>query len=329
MRERNLLLTVWLLLACVSFARVAYAEDGSATHSDDVKREASGHFTRGAQLFQEGLYRAALVELQRAYDIAPNYRVLYNIAQTLQALGRFVEATAAYESYLAQGGSAIDQGRRQGVHQEIASLAKRIATLQIEVEREGVQVFLDEREIGTTPLAGPVRVNVGEHRIDATASDGATGTAVVEVAGGDEKLVRITLRAPAVSAAASAPTVGTTAPQRTPMPQRMKWGVGLLSAGGALAVAGGALAFVARAKQRDHDRALEEAPGNPSAIDDAHASLSRVSIVTDALLGTGLVLGVTGAVLLVMGHKERRTRTNEAQLGLRLTPRAVVAEGRF
>jgi len=55
--------------------------------------EASTRFKRGLQLFDEGDYALALVEFERAYQLAPNYRALYNIGLVNVQLGRYAEAT--------------------------------------------------------------------------------------------------------------------------------------------------------------------------------------------------------------------------------------------
>src|SRR5262245_37490779 len=113
-------------------APAAHAENlQPARPSDSAKAEASMHFGRGAELFQDGHYRAALVELQRAYEIAPNPRVLYNIGQTHAALGEFVEALHAYEEYLASAGTSVPSARRAELDEELAQLRRHIATLTI------------------------------------------------------------------------------------------------------------------------------------------------------------------------------------------------------
>lgn len=87
---------------------VAHAQT-DAKPSDAAREEASGHFQRGVELFQEGAFRAALVEFERAYGIAPDYRLLYNIGQVKLQLQDYLGATQSYERYLEEGGSEIPE----------------------------------------------------------------------------------------------------------------------------------------------------------------------------------------------------------------------------
>ncbi|MBV9946426.1 MAG: tetratricopeptide repeat protein, partial [Myxococcales bacterium] len=58
----------------------AGATGATSAAAAQASEDASVHFKRGLQLFDEGDYTLALVEFNRAYQLAPNYRALYNIA---------------------------------------------------------------------------------------------------------------------------------------------------------------------------------------------------------------------------------------------------------
>lgn len=325
-----------VFLLCLLAVDAARADVATRTPTDEQKRAASTHFTRGAQLYQDGVYRAALIELQRAFEIAPNFHVLYNIGQTYEALGRFVAAYDAYRAYLSQGGAAIDPERKASVEQMLVELEQRIASLVIEVDRPGASIAIDGVGVGKSPLAGPVRVDVGERRVTATSADHATASATIEFAGGDHKQVSLQLVGPVAQVPVASPEVAAkatpaAAPAAQGLPMRARWGIGLLSTGVVLGITGGALAFSARAKHREADRALTTFPGDPNVIDSKHRALERVSIATDALLGTAIATGVTGAFLLAFGVRRTapEARASRAAFDLRVAPRQLVMEGRF
>ncbi|MET0340444.1 MAG: PEGA domain-containing protein [Polyangiales bacterium] len=330
MRERNVTIVWGFLIALVTQAPLVHAQsaDERAAPTEQQKRDASTHFNRGAELFSEGVYRGALVELKRAYEIAPNYRVLYNIGQTHVALGEFVEATEAFQTFLAQGGSAVDASRRSELETQIGLLKKRSAQVSIEVDRAGARVAIDGEEVGTAPLAGSIAVNVGQHRITARTDDGATASEEIDVAGGDVREVSLTLSAPAV---ATSEVPREAPPPERKLSRRKKWAIGLLSGAGALALSGLAVALVARSARDDHDNALSARPGDPVAIDAAHDKLARTAISADVLFGAAVATGVAGTVLLLL-----REPTHEAQpadeptrVRVSLAPNGLVASGRF
>jgi tetratricopeptide (TPR) repeat protein len=299
------------------------------TPSEDAKAEASSHFRRAVDLFQDGLYRPALVELQRAYEIAPNYRVLFNIGQTHMALGEFVEAIQAYEEFLKQGGSEIDAARRSDLQGQLEHLRRNTARLAILVSQVGATVSVDGKEIGKAPLSGEVALSVGQHRISARAEDGASASEEVNVAGGDFRKLTLTLVAPAL---AQAPTLEAAPPtQKPPMAVRRKWAIGLLASAGALAIAGGGLALSAKAANDAYQRELDTQPGDPDAIQSAHDQLSRRSVAADVLFGGALAVGITGVVLMFVKGRSQADKASakRVQIQVGLSPRALVAQGRF
>ena len=84
-----------------------------------AKTEARAHFDRGVQLGHAGEYRQAAAEFQRAYQLAPHYAVLYNLAQVQIGLAQPVEAVDTLQRYLTEGGSNVPADRRAEVQATI------------------------------------------------------------------------------------------------------------------------------------------------------------------------------------------------------------------
>ena len=301
--------------------------DDAAERAQDLKKESSAHFQRGAELFQEGLYRAALVELQRAYELTPNYRVLYNIGQTHIALGEFVSAIRAFEGLLAQGGNEVDRKRQAEVRAQIADLTKRTGTLSVRVEGGEATVTVDGVGVGSAPIER-MPVDVGRRQLVASGANGATASAEVDIAGGDLKEVSLTLEVPVADKLEEllrGKELATPARSR-----RKKWGIGMLSGGAALALTGMGMAFSANAARDDYEDARAVFPGDEAEINGAHDRLIRHSMIADALfIGAG-AFAATGLVLLVIKDREKdEGSASAARFRLALTPRALIAEGQF
>src|SRR5205814_4501763 len=120
---------------------------------------AAGHFARGIDLARNGGYEAALQEFNAAYDISPQFSVLYNIGQAKMARHRPSDAIEVFARYLSEGEDRIPDSRRQKVQELVASLSSRLATLSITTDRSGAHITVDWRDVGTTPLTQPVRVD--------------------------------------------------------------------------------------------------------------------------------------------------------------------------
>src|SRR5258706_11403937 len=89
-------------------------------------KEAMSHFEKGLALYAEAALEASLVEFERAYELAPSYRILYNEAQIHRGLNNFADALLNFERYLYCGGDEVPADRREEVGREIASLKPRI-----------------------------------------------------------------------------------------------------------------------------------------------------------------------------------------------------------
>jgi len=84
---------------------------------------ARDHFKKGVERFSNGDPAGALGEFTLAYANSPNPAVLYNIAVSLEKLGRDESALAVYERYLATG---LMGGRATEVQQRVADLRHKL-----------------------------------------------------------------------------------------------------------------------------------------------------------------------------------------------------------
>jgi hypothetical protein len=155
--------------------------------------EASTHFKRGLQLFDDGDYTLALVEFERAYQLAPNYRALYNIALVNMQLGRYADAARTFEKYLHDGGDAITGARLAEVKKTLNELKLRTATVEIGTNVPNAEVSLDGKPLDPSTLHGPMEIDAGEHTLRATAAGYQAANRTMTLAGGDRASVRLEL----------------------------------------------------------------------------------------------------------------------------------------
>jgi hypothetical protein len=155
--------------------------------------EAATRFKRGLQLFDEGDYTLALVEFERAYQLAPNYRALYNIALVNMQLGRYADATRTFEQYLHDGGDAISPERRTQVANTLNELKVRTATVDISINVPNAEVALDGKPMEAGRLHGPTLIDAGEHTLRATAPGYQASFKTVTLAGADKVAVKLQL----------------------------------------------------------------------------------------------------------------------------------------
>ena len=83
--KRSILVPLLLCSFLAAAAPVRFARADDAT----TQAEARAHFSRGVEFYKEGDYRTALIEFKRAYEVLPNYKVLYNCDTVRKIVSRF------------------------------------------------------------------------------------------------------------------------------------------------------------------------------------------------------------------------------------------------
>lgn len=261
--------------------------------SEDKLAEARGRYNRGLQLYNESNFEAARVEFERAYQLAPSYRILYNIGLSYEQLGDYVQALTILQRYLDQGGSEITEERRQEVMKELAQIRPRIARVTLKINQPKAEVLVDDvcsfdahlTVMNCGPLDGNSRVvlmNPGRRRVTVRLDGFYPETSVLTVAGSDNIEHVINLRPLPVGGGEkkSNPYV---------VPMWIGWGVtaaGLITAGITGSMALGA--------DSDKEASLGKFGADRAALDDEKDTTRTLATVTDiALIGTGVAAAVS------------------------------------
>jgi PEGA domain len=299
--------------------------DSTAKPPKENMAEARERYERGRQLYADGAFEQSQLEFERAYELAPAYRILYNIAQVAMLLNDHPKAICAFEAYLSQG-TKVDNERRQQVESELKKLRGRVAYLEIESNVTGAMVQLDDYEIGETPLTKPVMVNAGRHRIIAKYPGMQSGEDIVTLAGQDRQKVVLELKesskiAPGIITPVPTPSGSGPAPPPPPAEPSYVW-VGWLTTGtlAAGAVATGLGALFAANKLGD----LRETAGVTKAeLDDQQSTARALGIATDVLAASA---AVAGGVTLYFAITED---DDGDALSAGVSPTGVTLTGRF
>jgi tetratricopeptide (TPR) repeat protein len=312
-------------LLCIALALSCFAASALAEPDKGTKDKARAHFRQGVTLVKEGAYQAALVELKRAYELSPDYRVLFNIAQTQLQLGDYVAAIESFESYLREGADQVDAERRTSVEQDLAELRKRVATLEIESNVPGVTVAIDGVRVGETPLERALSVSIGRHQITGTSPDGRVTSQEVELAGGDTRTVELALQVASSAAPArtSEPALGGS--EKDGLSRKQRAAIAMLASGGALGVGALVTGLLAKGAHDDHARELNEPRGDAVAIQQSGDDMKRYALTTDILAAGAVAFAITGVVLALTSGGD----DDEAELKVGIGPARLTLQGRF
>lgn len=324
---RRLCLCLLVAMTTVVTAESAHAQGKPGGGSSD---EASERFRAGVGFYKARDYTAALVEFKRAYELAPNYRVLFNLGQTSQELNDYASALNAFEQYLAEGGKEVDAKRRAQVEGWIAELKKKVGTLTIETNVEGAEILVDDISVGTAPLDKPIVVNAGRRKLSATATDHTPVQRKIDVAGQDEKTIKLELVPTNVKKDEPQPPPPPPPPPSDPEIPVAAWVV--LGVTGAAAIATGVMGGLALSARSDLDDELAKFPGNPAAIEDAQSKTKSFAIGTDVAgaitiagaVTTGIIIGVA-----LSGSGSPDAETEKTAVRAHVGPTGFVIEGGF
>jgi tetratricopeptide (TPR) repeat protein len=290
------------LLLAVALQAGSAGSAAAATEGLEASAEVDGgsgvsaarqHFLRAVELYRAGAYDASLAAFTRAYELAPTYRLLYNLAQVQAQRQDYVQALELFGRYLREGSglagdARIPEARVAEVETEMLELRSRVAELRVETNVERAILVVNESRVAELPLRSPLWLNAGIHRMRVEKPGHLPVTKVVTVAGGDAPVVHFELAResfPIDLAALPAPEgLPPRAPRVAEQPRsssRDVWvGMGLVTTG-VLAAATATSGLLTYYQSGVLDRRLETYPDQISRIESARRRLRTLAVMTD------------------------------------------------
>ena len=145
----------------------------------EASRRAREHFLQGMQHFEARHFRDAIHHFQLAANIVPSADLWFNIARAHEELNdeqSLQRAVQYFRRYLRDkvdppDGEAVE-ARIERLEEHLESLRQRrlqqptMGTLRISSEDEGANVDVDGRNVGQTPVAIPIALEQGTHRLE-------------------------------------------------------------------------------------------------------------------------------------------------------------------
>jgi hypothetical protein len=284
--------------------------------------EAGKHFQRGVTMYNEADYRAALVEFRRAYEIAPNAAVLYNIGQTYYQLQNYAAALVALGRYLTEAGATAPH--RREVEATIDTLQSRVGKVAISTSAPGADITVDDELVGKSPLEEPVLVSIGRRKITALRDGRVTETRFVDVAAGDTVTVSLAadVRGPAIGPAAVPESHG-------PSQGTITTGWVITGIAGAVAIGTGGYAWLA-----SRDLSNARSGGMPVSADMMAINTKRDDLVSKSnkVKTFSLIADISGLAAIAAGGVTlylSLSRSKEHETRVAITPNGVLIAGTF
>jgi hypothetical protein len=270
------LLAAFVALPARGYAQaIPHAPAAQAPEPTDAQKdEARTRFQRALEFADDGNFDAALLELRRAYELAPSYKLLYNVGIIYQQLKDHARALDAFERYLAEGGADVPAERALDLKARMDRLRTRVALVDVRTSEPGAEVSVDDLPVGTTPFANPLRVNSGRRKITISKSGSATTSRIVELAGGETKTISVDISLP----------VAPPAPEPKSVVPWISWGTTLALAGAATATG-----FVALGAASDYDNKEGKLGLDPNELESSRSKAQTFALATDILAGAAII----------------------------------------
>lgn len=296
-------------------------------HADTKLDEAKAHLQSGATLYDENNFRGALVEFQRAYELAPSYRILFNIAQVEMELQDHAGAFNAYMRYVKEGGPDIAPARLAQVNAELERLRGRVGFLAIQTAA-GAVVLVDDAQVGYAPLPEPVTVAAGRHKVTVEVPGREAVTRVFDVSGRQEVTAVLALDAPAIrpvqERSSTAPPLPPPAGPGSKAPGYIAWSVT-----GALAIGASVFAVTAHGNANQLAALRSRYPVTADQLASQRSKTVRNAAITDALAGAAVASACVALYLTLTRTDGDARPARENAVRLQIAPTGVALAGRF
>ncbi|MBI3204872.1 MAG: hypothetical protein HYZ29_25270 [Myxococcales bacterium] len=320
LKVRHLILAVLL----------SFALPAAAAPSDAEKKQARALMEEGDAAVAKKDYARALEKYQAADAIMHVPTTGLEVARTLLAQGRLIEAR---DAALAVTRLEVNPNEpepfvkaRAEAHRLAGELAQRIPSLEVAVTgADAFELRIDGRLVPAAAARLPQRLDPGDHEVAVRSPTGKAATKMLTLADGQNEKLEIALAVATPSASrATAPTHdgGAAAPARTSPLVFVGFGVG--AAGLLVGTVSGVLSL---GKASDAKGQCEGNRCPPSAQNDIDASKSwaTVSNVGFAVAVVGAGVGVWGLLSSNKGTERPTAARAEPVVG----PRFVGVAGRF
>lgn len=158
---------------------------------DLLSADAKKQWDTALALAQRNQWDGARAAFLQAYELSKNPRVLFNVAVSEKNLGHYPQAIDTFRRELDEGKGQLSPDEEAEINTAIVGLEKYVMTIAIDVSEPGARVFVDDIEVGVSPLKSPVTVAIGSHRVRATKAGSVDAQAYVD---GKERAPRVSLK---------------------------------------------------------------------------------------------------------------------------------------
>lgn len=132
--------------------------------AETLPKPALQHYEKGRLLFADGDFASALLEFQQAHTLAPEPRLLWNMAVCEKNLRHYTKTASLVQLYLdapAEGRTKAEDAEARTLLETVRGFIGRVVP---RIEPAGAAVDLDGAPLGKAPVP-PVEADMGPHTL--------------------------------------------------------------------------------------------------------------------------------------------------------------------
>jgi hypothetical protein len=125
---------------------------------------AKEHFINGQEYYEQGQYKDAIDEFEKAYSLDARPKLLFNIAQSYEKLGNLKKSVDYFKRYVKAESDKVDT---TSIKNKITNLEARIKQtgIAVTVSEEGADIYVDGEKMAASPVNGVLALDEGMHKI--------------------------------------------------------------------------------------------------------------------------------------------------------------------
>ncbi len=222
MRKLRLRSLLCLSLACAALLSptlAAAAPPAARAGDEDATAVARERFKSGVAFFDKKEYEKARLAFLQAYALKKHPAVLLNLAQSELRSAHEADAAKHFAAYLRESKESTD-AEQQAAQAGLNAAKVVVAEVEVTVDTDGAEVYVDGTLEALSPLPGPVYLTAGTHSVEAR-KDGKSSATQVSAAAGKQLKASVSLaqKAAPVAAPVAATPAEAAPPPETPAPE--------------------------------------------------------------------------------------------------------------
>jgi len=153
-------------LACIATLGATPTLAAPASDDDTTVTMARERFKEGVAFFDQKQYDKARVAFLQAYALKKHPAVLLNLAQSELRSNHEADAARHFSAFLRESTTTSD-AERQAAEAGLNATKSMVALLDVNVDEDGAEIYVDGAAEGVSPLPGALYVTPGAHSVEA------------------------------------------------------------------------------------------------------------------------------------------------------------------